>query len=183
MQFREERHESLPCHGRDGVNRIADPLHALPDSRTGVEIDLGDDHGRGNPVRFGKNQEAVQQLWKGLGIGRGGENEELVEIGGDGPAPPLVRRPASQFVTARSHGGDAHQVPTLAPVERHPIAGDGLIVTAFGLSPERREDLPRRREHPESSSRATEDQPLISRDGHHPSGRAAIASSSAAFTS
>src|SRR5687768_14324633 len=161
---------------------VARASESLGQHASGRQVHLVENDCGWNAVGFGDDEKAVDELRNRGGIGSGAHDEYFVDVRGDGArAAPLGHAPLEQRA-AFVDPDDAVEIAAGLELEMDDVAHHHLRGIALRLSAEHRGHFARRRGDAIDGAVPLEHHAADWRR-HHSPGDAAMASSSAAFTS
>ena len=163
------------------MHQVSRPSAPLGDLGPGIEVHLVEHDRRRDAVGFRQHQESVDELWDGIGRAGRDDDEDLIDIGGDGTDAAAFRHPALQHRPAGLDADDRMQRAAGLGLEPHHIAHHHLRGVELRLAPEDGSHLDVVHADPIRRSVPLQDRAQERR--HHAPGARPIASSSAAFTS
>ena len=185
LPLRWVRSDSIPSPRRAAVeiSIVTRGSEVGDDARGRRKVGLVDDDECRDVVRLGDHEEPVEQLRNRRWIGRGDDDDHLIDIRRHRPGASPPRDPALEQRGAGFHGLDAKNVfGQSGRIEADPVSGHRPFDLALGLAPQHR--LPFDAVQHDAIGAAFAGQHHSSLRAHGSSGRpAAINSSSRALTS
>ena len=148
------------------------------------EVDLVGDDQRRQVVRFGDDEQAVDQLQDRFRVGGRDDDHDLVDVGGDGSFPAALGGAPGEQGGARLHAVDPQDfLVKRGGIDPDPVAGDGAVTVPPRLAAQHPEPLDPVEEEAIAPSLAREDDGGGRAQATSPPVAAAIRSSRCAFTS